>query len=186
MINLMPDQAKKEIRSARVNVILIRYMAIILCAFVFLILVLAGSYLILTQTKQSAQQLIDANAAKAQVYSATKSQVDALSSSLSEAKSILNQEVLYSKVLVNIGQQMPAGTVIDKISLNSTSFTGTPLTLKAYAKTTDAAVALREKFQSSPIFTNVNFESVSDTAGGIPGYPVSVSMTLTITKAATQ
>jgi hypothetical protein len=32
----------------------------------------------------------------------------------------------------------------------------------------------------------VNFESVSDTSSGIPGYPGSVSMTLTITKAATQ
>ena len=186
MINLMPDQAKKEIRSARVNVILVRYMTIILLAFGFLVLLLAGSYFILMQTKQSQQQLIEANAAKADVYSSTKAQVDALSSSLSEAKSILDQEILYSKVLVNIGQQMPPGTVIDKISLNTASFTGTPLTLKAYAKTTDAAVALREKFQTSPIFTNVNFESVSDTSGGIAGYPVSVAMTLTITKAATQ
>lgn len=186
MINLMPDDAKKEIRSARVNVLLTRYIFVILLAFVFLALLLAGSYVVLTQTKQSAKQLIDANGTKAEVYSSTKVQVDALSSSLAETKSILDQEVLYSNVLMNIGQQMPAGTVIDKITLDAASFTGTPLSLKAYAKTSDAAVALRGKFQSSPIFTNVNFESVSDTAGGIPGYPVSVSMTLTITKLATQ
>jgi Tfp pilus assembly protein PilN len=183
MINLMPDDAKKEIRSARVNVILMRYIVVILFAFGFLVLLLAGSYIVLTQTKNSAQQLIDANGTKAQVYSNTKAQVDALSSSLSQAKTILNQEILYSNVLTNIGKQMPAGTVLDSINLNAASFSGTPVTLKAYAKTTDAAVALRGKFQSSPIFTNVNFESVTDSAG-IDGYPVSVSMTLTVTKAA--
>jgi Tfp pilus assembly protein PilN len=186
MINLLPDEAKKEIRAARVNIILIRYIVVILLAFVFLVLLLAGSYVVLTQTKVSAQQTIDSNDTKAAVFSSTKAQVDALSSGLVETKSILDQEVLYSNVLMNIGQQMPAGTVIDKITLDATSFTGTPLTLKAYAKTTAAAVALREKFQSSPIFTAVNFESVSDSASGISGYPVSVSMTLTITKAATQ
>jgi len=186
MINLLPDNVKKEIRSARVNVILIRYIIVIILAFAFLVLLLAGSYVVLTQTKMSAQQTIDSNGTKAAVFSSTKAQVDALSSSLGETKTILDQEVLYSNVLMNIGQQMPAGTVIDKITLDATSFTGTPITLKAYAKTTDDAVALRSKFQSSPIFTNVNFESVSDSAGGISGYPVSVSMTLTITKAAAQ
>jgi len=185
MINLMPDDAKKEIRSARANVILTRYIIVILLAFVFLVLLLAGSYVVLTQTKNSAQQLIDANGTKAEVYSTTKAQVDALSSSLSETKTLLNQEVLYSNVLVNIGQHMPEGTVLSGITLDTASFAGTPVTLKAYAKTTDAAVSLREKFQSAPIFSNVNFESVSDSAG-ITGYPVSVSMTLIVTKAAAQ
>ena len=185
MINLMPDDIKKEIRSARVNVILSRYIIVILIAFGFLVLLLAGSYLVLTQTKASAQQLIDANGTKASAYSSTKAEVDSLSSSLSQTKTILDQEILYSNVLMNIGQQMPAGTVLSSISLDAASFTGSPVTLKAYAKTTDAAVALREKFQSSPIFRNVNFESVSDSAG-ISGYPVSVAITLTVTKAAAQ
>ena len=183
MINLMPDTIKKEIHSARVNVILTRYIIVILLAFAFLVLLLAGSYFVLTQTKNSAQQLVSANDTKAEVYSSTKAQVDALSSRLSETKVLLDQEILYSNVLINIGQQMPEGTVLSGITLDSASFAGTPVSLKAYAKTTEAAVALREKFQSTPIFTNVNFESVSDT-DGISNYPVSVSMTLTVTRAA--
>ena len=110
MINLMPDDAKKEIRAARVSVILLRYIVVVLLAFVFLVLLLAGSYLVLTQTKNSAKTLIEANSTKAEVYSSTKAQVDTLSSSLIETKSILDQEILYSNVLINIGQQMPAGT----------------------------------------------------------------------------
>ena len=91
MINLMPDEAKKEIRAARVNVVLIRYSIIIFLAFLFLVLLQLRSYVALTQAKDSAQQLINANDTKAAVYSSTKAQVDALSSSLSETKSILDQ-----------------------------------------------------------------------------------------------
>lgn len=185
MINLMPDDAKKEIRSARLNVILSRYIFIIIVAFIFLVLLLAGSYVILTQTKNSAEQLISINSSKADIYSTTKAQVDSLSAGLSETKTILNQEVLYSNVLINIGQQMPPGTVLSSVALNASSFTGTPVSLKAYAKTTDDAVALRQKFQASPIFANVNFDSVSDSKG-IDGYPVGVSMTLTLTRLAAQ
>jgi len=183
MINLMPDDAKKEIRSARTNVILTRYIIVILLAFAFLALLLGGSYVVLTQTKMSAEQLISGNDTKAEVYSETKAQVDTLSAQLAETKTLLNEEVLYSRVLMNIGQQMPEGTVLSGIKLDTGSFNGTAVALKAYAKTTEAAVLLREKFQSAPIFTQVNFESVSDT-DGIAGYPVSVSMTLNITKAA--
>lgn len=185
MINLMPDTDKREIRAARTNVILGRYIIVILLAFAFLVLLLAGSYIVLSQNKQSAERLIQVNSTKADAYSSTKAQVDSLSASLAATKSILDQEILYSNVLMNIGQQMPAGTVLSSISLDAASFTGTPVTLKAYAKTTDDAVALRQKFQSTPIFTNVNFASVSD-AAGIDGYPVSVSITLTVTKAAAE
>jgi hypothetical protein len=185
MINLMPDDMKKEISSARVNVVLARYIAVIFLAFVFLVLLLVGSYFVLTQTKVAAQRVIDSNGTKAAVYDSTKTQVNALSGSLSQAKVILDQEVLYSNVLMNIGQQMPPGTVLSSITLTAASFTGTPVTLKAYAKTTDDVVALRAKFQSTPIFSNVNFDSVSQSSG-IDGYPVSVSMTLVVTKAATQ
>ena len=186
MINLMPDNDKVEIRAARVNIVLARYIFVILIAFAFLVLLLATSYVVLTQTKNSAQQIIDGNATKAAVFSSTKAQIDTLSSSLSETKTILDQEVLYSNILAHIGQQMPEGTVIDKITLNAASFTGTPVALKIYAKTNEATVALRQKFQSTPLFSNVNFESVSGTSSGIAGYPVSVSLTLTLKKAGAQ
>ena len=186
MINLMPDSAKIEIRAARINVTLARYIIVISLAFLFLVLLLGGSYVLLTQTKASAQLLIDSNDTKAAVYSSTKNQVDSLSSKLIETKSILDQEILYSKVLTNIGQQMPEGTVLDQITLDAKSFTGAPVSLKAYAKNNDTAVILRQKFQTSKLFSNVNFQSVSDSASGIPGYPVSVSLTLVISKVTTK
>ena len=186
MINLMPDDAKKELRAARINVLLLRYMFIIVLATAFLGLILFGATFLLDRTRISSQQLIDANDTKAEVYSATKAQVDTLSTSLSEAKGILDQEVVYSNVLMNIAQQMPAGTIIDEITLGSASFGAAPLTVKVYAKSTNDIVALQDSFKSSPLFSSVSFQTVSDTAGGIDGYPASATITLTLNKVATQ
>lgn len=186
MINLMPDEAKQELRAARTNTLLIRYMAVIVMAFAFLVMILGGSYYLLDQTRQSSLTLIDANDTKAAVYSSTQQQVTALSSQLAGAKSILNQEILYSNVLVNFAQQMPGGTVIDEITLNNASFAGTPLTLKVFAKSTSDAVALRDRFQKSPYFTQVSFQNISDSAQSIEGYPVSATMTLTLNRSIAQ
>lgn len=185
MINLMPDQAKADIRAARVNVVLVRYIIIVILAFAFLLLLLFGTYVILTQTKTSAQELIDASAAKNQAYTSTVQQLNSLNISLNKAKSVVSQEIDYSTVLTNIGRQMPAGTVLDTLSLSAASFNGTPTTLRAYAKTQEDGVALREQFQKSAYFSKVTLDSFSGT-GGATDYPVVLSLTVTFNKAITK
>lgn len=185
MINLLPDDQKKELRSARMNTTLSRYIFVLLGSGLFLALISWGAFFLLDQIKSSNEQLIEANDTKAAVYSDTKAQIDTLSASLGEAKSILDQEILYSKVLVNIAQQMPANTVLDKVTLDDNAFNGAPITLKAYGKTNDDIVELRNRFQSSSHFTNVNFQTVSET-DGIDGYPVSVTLSLTFNRSIAQ
>ena len=181
MINLLPDNTKVQLRAARVNVILLRYIIVIVIAFAFVAMVLAGSYVLLTQTKTSAEQLIAANDTKAQAFSQTQAEISQLSGTLSGAKSILDQQIIYSDFLRTLGQTMPAGTVMESLTLNDAAFNGTPVVVKVYATSSDAAVGLREQFQANPAFSSVNIESISET-GGIDGYPVSASLTLTINR----
>ncbi|MFZ3010123.1 MAG: hypothetical protein WA030_03860, partial [Candidatus Microsaccharimonas sp.] len=75
----MPDDIKVQLRAARNNVLLMRYITVIFFAALFLGTILVGAYYLLEQTRISAQKLIDANDTKAEVYSSTKAQVDALS-----------------------------------------------------------------------------------------------------------
>lgn len=177
MINLMPDSAKKEIRSARTNVILLRYIVVILSAFGFLALLMAGSYIVLTQTKISATQFTGSSDTKSEAYITAKTQVDALNTSLLETRSAIAQEIRYSTILTNIGQSMPAGTVVETMTLHASSPTGTPVTLKAYAKTANEIETLKSVLQSSPHFTNVSFETPPE-AKSIDGYPIGISITL--------
>ncbi len=186
MINLLPDEEKRQIRAGRTNVLLIRYTNIVAIAFGFLVIVLGGSYVLLTQTKTSAEQLIASNDTKAEVYSATEAEITSLSTNLSGAKSTLDQQISYSKALSRIGQSMPTGAVLKEITLNPESFNGTStITLQIYAKSNEITASLQPQFQNTGMFTNVTLGSVSET-GGITNYPVSVTMTLTIAGAAAQ
>lgn len=186
MINLLPGEKKAEIRAARTNVLLIRYSTILLFAIIFILGAMYVSYTILGFTKTKSEEIIASNDLKAGVYSNTKAQVDTLSTSLAETKLLLDGEILYSKVFVNIGQLMPPGTVLEKLTLDTNSFAGTPISTKAYAKTSNDVLALRKSFESSPIFTGVNFQTIVESGSGIEGYPVSVDMSFTLTKAAMQ
>jgi len=186
MINLLPSNKKAEIRAARVNVILVRYISILLLALAFILIALYVSYAVLGITKTNSEKVISSNDVQAGVYSTTKSQVDNLSASLTETKALLDQEIRYSKVFINIGQLMPANTIFGKLTLDSTSFNGVPITTKVYAKTSADAVALRERFETSPMFTGVTFQSIEETGSGIEGYPVSVDMTFTLSRAVAQ
>ena len=182
MINLLSNDQKDDIRAARTNVILLRYMGIILLAIVFIIGIFYVSYTVLRTTMDSTDEIIASNDLKADVYSDTKQEVDALSAKLNEARGILNQEVRYSKLLPKLGQLMPAGTILGNIELSSATFNGTPVDIVVYAKSAGEATTLQSQFQSSPLFTQVTIKSTEET-GGPTAHPVKISLNVTFNKA---
>ena len=182
MINLLANDRKAEIIAARVNVILLRYIGITILAFLFVCGAFYLSRSLLTDTMKSATELIETNDTKAGVYAETEQQVQALSSQLNEARTALDQEVRYSKVLVTIGQLTPAGTILGKVTLNNAAFTGTPVEIKAYAKSATEATLLQTQYQNSPLFSQVILQG-TDATGGIDGYPIEVTMTVTLNRA---
>lgn len=182
MINLLATDRKEEIKAARVNVILMRYMGIILLSQLFIGGALFVTYTVLTATLTSAESIISTNDIKADVYSETRQQVEGLSAKLNGAKVALDQEVRYSQVLVKMGQLMPTGTVLGDLTLNTASFNGQPVDVKAYAKSTNEAGLLQTNFQGSPLFSNVEIKS-TEANQEVDGYPVTISMTVTLNKA---
>ncbi len=182
MINLLPDDAKVEIRAARTNVILVKYIAILGLGLIFLCSVFLAAYFVLLSTKANAQATIDENASKSTAYNSVKIAASNLTTSLASAKSILNREVVYTRVLTSIAQAMPPGVVLDTLNLSPTTL-GVPMTLQAFAKTTEAALALKTSFQKSPLFSNVTLISITDGPQGQAGaYPKTISLSLTINR----
>ncbi len=181
MINLLAGSRKDEIKAARVNVILVRYMGIIALAFAFIGVFMYVSYSILGDTLKTAQTRIASNDVKADIYSDTKQQVDTLSAKLNDTKTTLNQEIRYSLVLVKIGQLMPAGTKLGDLTLSAASFSGEAVEVKAYAKSTTEAGQLQGNFQGSPLFSQVTLKG-TETNQELDGYPVTVSMSVVLNR----
>ena len=97
------------------------------------------------------------------------------------AKTILDQQTHYSNVLLKLAKLMQPGTILNSITLDSESY-GTPMDVNFYAKSEDDAIKLRNSFQSSDLFSNVQFKSLALEGAEGSEYPVQVVMQVTINK----
>lgn len=180
MINLLPQEEKRQLQAARSNTLLIRYNIFLLGVAAFMILAIAITYVYLSTTQQTAKQTIDTNNAKVTQYAAVQSKANEFRQHLATAKQILDSEVTYSKVILDISRLIPSGVVLENVSLDSQTF-GTETTLIAQAKSYDAALSLKDSFGKSPLFTDVHFQSITSDASDT-SYPVTVNLNITIKK----
>jgi Tfp pilus assembly protein PilN len=183
MINLLPPEEKRQLRAARTNTLLARYNILLLGAVAFLGLAIGIVYLYLSTTKAAADQTVQENTAQTNQYAGVLSEAQQFRSNLSIAKEILDREVTYTTVLLNIAQTMPEGVVLESLLLDSTTF-GTETTLLASARNYDRALAFKDALQNSPYFTDAHFKTVDDTGSG--DYPLAVSLGVTISQEITQ
>lgn len=184
MINLLPDTSRQELKAAHSNTLLLKYIFTLGLGLAFLSFICGGAYFILMDTKASAENVISLNQEKSSSYSTSQNQATTLKTSLAKAKSILDSEVRYSKLLTTIASLMPAGTIIDNLNLNDNLFSSST-SLTIFAKSTTAALKLKDNFQSSSLFSNVTFQSITDsTTVQADGYTVTAVVNLTINKGA--
>lgn len=181
MINLLPDDYKKELRAARANVVLLRYNIFTLIAVGFLVLSCVVIYLLINENKRTAEEANIANVAKASSYASTRSQAEEYRKNLAITKQILNNEVNYTDVIFAITSLLPSGVVLDGVNLNASDF-GNQTNFAAHAKNYDAVAKLKQNFQNSKLFTNVFFQTINAAETGSDAYPISVNISVKINK----
>lgn len=186
MINLLPEDRKREIRAARANVLLLRYNFLAVGVVAALALLCAGTYVILQNNKQNALATISANEQKTSTLADVRKAADEYRQNLTLAGKIIDNGVSYTDIVIGITKLMPAGAVLDGLALggagtapaqaNATA-AAQQIVFQAQAKDYAAAEKLKQNFQSSPLFSNVYFQGLSDdTATNKSKYPVKVTM----------
>lgn len=182
MINLLPEQNKKDLQAGRTNLLLVRYNILMLGALLFTVAAIAVLYFYLVAAKASAEQAISDNKQKASEYAQVETDAAKFRANLATAKEILDKEVLYTNMILKFSNLIPKGVIFDTLSLDPKSF-GTTTVLTAHCKTASDASTLKEAFQNSTIFSDVHFQSLSVTDGDTSGYPYTVSLSVVINKA---
>ena len=183
MINLLPQNDKKQARAGRVNGLLVRYNVILIGCVAFLGLAVGVTYIYLSNTKAAAEKTITDNQSKVASYAAVQTQAQQFRTNLTTAKQILGNEVTYTKVILEIAQLLPAGVVLQNLNLDSQTF-GTETTLVAQAKSYDDALSLKDAFGKSTLFKDVHFKSITtDATTTTPSdYPFTINLSVTIMK----
>jgi flagellar basal body-associated protein FliL len=90
VINLLPDEAKRQIKAGRTNVVLVRYIIFLIFAVLFLVAILVAVYLLLMSNKATAEQAIKVDSSKDTSYLSVQAQADSLRANLATSKSILD------------------------------------------------------------------------------------------------
>lgn len=182
MINLLPTEEKHQLRAARTNTLLIRYNIFLVSIVAFMGMTVAATYIYLNTTAANAQHTIDSNQARVGQYASVQTEAQQFRQHLATAKQILDNQVTYSKVIIEIANLIPSGVVLQNLSLDSQAF-GSPTTLVAQAKDYASALSLKDSFSKSPLFSDVHFQSIT-TGGGQSSYPLTVNIVVTIQKGA--
>ena len=183
MINLLPPELQTTLGYARLNTKLRRTAIGLATLLVAIILTFLGGLLYLKQTSKTLNKQLDVGRSQLAIQDQAqiKQQVDDLSGTLKLVEQVLSKEVLFSKLLKQVGSVMPAGSVLTALSINQISG-GLDLQAKATDYQTATQVQVNLQDPKSILFDKVDIINVQcQTSAGATDtvaakYPCTVQM----------
>lgn len=179
MINLLPPEMKQSYRFARRNVMLRNWTFALFLSVIGLVAL--GTFGLLTIRSSVNNYTSQVSSLQAELkrdkLDQTQKQVQDMSNSLKLAVQVLSQEVLFSKLITQIGAAMPSGTTLTGLNISGVSG-GIALTANATTYTTATQVQVNLSDPANKIFSKVDIENITCTPGGSndPQYPCTVQM----------
>lgn len=161
MINLLPPEVKSGYHFARRNVILRHWVTAFLVALVGLGVLGTYGLLALHESTMSYNgQVVAAQATlQKEQLNQTKRQVEDMSNSLKLAVQVLSNEVLFSKLIQQIGAVMPSGTVLTGLTIGQVQG-GLELTAQSTDYTAGTQIQVNLADPTNKIFSKVDIESI--------------------------
>ena len=185
MINLLPDETKRQLHAAHTNVTLFKYLAILGVAIAFLSLACTVSYLFLVNNKTADISSVGDSQSTKSIYTIAQKQLNTIVSGLLTAKSILSQQIQYSNVITGIAATLPPGIILSKLTLNNNTISK-PIILQANARSADNVPLIKNNFSKSPLFSNYNLQSVTPNIDATSSFPIQIIFSITINKGVAQ
>jgi hypothetical protein len=171
MINLLPPDIKQDMHYGRRNVILMRWLAACSFALGAILIIIAIGYLYLSQTAASQARQTEAarQNLESQNVGETQKKIEEMSNNIKLSTQVLSREILFSKLLRQLGASLPADTSLQEFQVDKLQG---GLTLRGGAKNINAATQLQVNLQdpNNKIFEKADIENIS-CAPAVPNVP---------------
>lgn len=190
MINIISPEQKREIRAARINVILVRYAVMLVSLAILIVLIYGIGFWLVGQEKQAVNDKLVSQMEQSKAYDAVEKEAENFRKNLTVAKSILSKETSYSTFLTTLANDLPSGTVVVNLSLGGTSTAQKGLNLDTRANSYAKVLELKNRLEQSTLFENVSIVSASrpDDIGILTGlearYPYEASFNVKLSTTA--
>ncbi len=178
MINLMPPAQKEAILYARRNSLLIKWATGIAAAAAGLVLVTGGGLFYLKQDSKAYQESISQTKSHlaAQNEAEVISRAEEMSGNLQLVVGVLSNEVLFSKLLQAMGQILPAGTILESLTLSNTLEGGIDLQIGASGFESGVRAQANLADPANKIFEKADIGEVSCPPESTDAYPCKVEV----------
>ncbi len=184
MINLLPLDVKNDYQFARRNVTLRKWIIGISASIVGVAIIVASGMFYLNQSIQaySRQKAETTQQLKTEKLEETQKKLQDISSNLKLVTQVLGQEVLFSKIMQQIGSVMPADAVLTDLNIGVTSGG-----IDVKAATTNQAVATQVQVNlqdpKNKIFDKVDIINITCSSTAYGGkYPCAVQLRASFNK----
>lgn len=163
MINILSPEQKRDIRAARINVVLVRYCITVVLLVLLCGLIYGAGFWIISQEKAATLVKLESQSDQSKQYTAVEKEAAAFRSNLTIAKNILSKETSYSTFLTTLASDLPSGTILTQLSVGETNVTSAAntMTIEARASNYDKALDLKNRLEQSSLFENVSIISTS-------------------------
>lgn len=162
MINLLPSSTKQDMIYARKNSALLRWTLVLSFSLVGVGLIVASGTFYLAQTtksyeKRSAEAKL---ALQSQNIEETQKKVDEISNNVKLTNQVLSREILFSKLLKQLGSVLPQNTSLQQLQIDSVKG---GINLSAVSKDIDSGTQIQVNLQDpkNKIFEKADIESIS-------------------------
>lgn len=181
MINLLPPDLKETYRYGSRNRSLSRWLTVMLLCIAGAVVLTGGGYLYLNRSINSTnQQLAESQKQLSALHEGTvQKQVTDISNNLKLATQVLSKEILFSKLLKQLGAVTPNNAVLTNLSITQAQG-GVELTAETtnYAAATQLQVNLADP--KNQIFSQADIENITCGSGASgttsTQYPCSVTI----------
>src|SRR5687768_8746939 len=161
MINLLPTHLKQDIKFARRNKALLKWiMALALSVFAAGLIVWAGRYYISKSVNNYSKQLeVERQSLNVADLQTSQKQLEDISGSVKLVIQVLSRQVLFSQLLRRLGFATPANTVLTGLNIQEVQGA---ITLTIEAKDVEAATQFQVNIADpdNKIFSKADIESI--------------------------
>lgn len=181
MINLLPPDFKENMLYARRNTKLRRWITATMLGILG-ILIIAGFgqiYLQRSITAYSKQVATGQEELKAQKLDETQAKVQQLSGDLKLVIQVLSKEILFSKLLNQIGGALPPGSVLTNLSINKVQG-GIDLQVATANNQTATQVQVNLQDPKNQIFEKADLVAIQCTSNNTAGDPLKAQYPCTV------
>lgn len=177
MINLLPTEVKDEITFARRNNSLRNWVIACLIALAGVVLIVAAGHLFIYQSTRTWQNQVNSTRAQLgeQKLEDTQKKVTDISDSIKLALQVLSREILFSKLISQIGNTIPDGSSLQGLTIN-TAQSGVDITAVATDYQTATQVHINLSDPKNQIFEKADILNVTCTQAPDEKYPCNISI----------